>query len=166
MNQHIFRGTSVSDRDVALGKILSTTGEPGARYAWDTGYAIRRYLEGLKAGKILGIRCKACERTVVPPRAFCEKCFSESIAFVDLADTGTVNTFSLSYVTWDVQKLQHPMIPAVIEIDGTSPRAGILHLLDRVHPDDVKIGMKVRAVWKTPDQREGAITDILCWRPR
>ncbi|MBI4229958.1 MAG: Zn-ribbon domain-containing OB-fold protein [Planctomycetes bacterium] len=165
MNRYDFRGTTVSERDVSLGKILSVPGETGAKYAWDTGAAIGRYLEGLKAGKILGIRCRDCDRTVVPPRAFCEKCFGEAVETVQLPDTGTVNTFSLCYVTWDVQRLQHPMIPAVVDIDGTNPRAGILHLLDRVHPDEVRIGMRVQAVWKAPDQREGAITDIMYFRP-
>lgn len=165
MIQQVFRGTAVSDRDISLGRILSVRGEPGARYAWDTGIAIGRYIEGLKQGKIVGIRCRRCDRTVVPPRAFCELCMSDAVEYVDLPDTGTVNTFSLCYVTWDVQRVQHPMIPAVIDIDGTTPRVGILHLVDRVHPDDVKIGLRVKAVWKPADERQGAVTDILYWKP-
>jgi hypothetical protein len=42
---------------------------------------------------------------------------------------------------------------------------GILHMLGEVGPDDVKIGMKVRAVWKKPEDRTGAITDILYFKP-
>lgn len=42
---------------------------------------------------------------------------------------------------------------------------GILHLLEEVDPEDVRIGMPVRAVWKTPAEREGAITDIRYFRP-
>jgi hypothetical protein len=85
--------------------------------------------------------------------------------YVPLQDTGRVNTFSLCYVTWDVQRIKEPEIPAVIEIDGASPLHGILHKLGEVDPQKVKIGMRVQAVWKAPDQRSGAITDILYFKP-
>jgi uncharacterized OB-fold protein len=85
--------------------------------------------------------------------------------FVRLKDTGTVNTFSLCYVTWDVQRIKEPEIPAVIEIDGASPLHGILHKLGEVDPGQVKIGMRVQAMWKPPSEREGAITDILYFKP-
>jgi len=84
---------------------------------------------------------------------------------VKLSDTGTVNTFSLCYVTWDVQRIQDPEIPAVIEIDGTSPGHGILHKLGEAVPQTVHIGMRVQAVWKPAEQRSGAITDILYFKP-
>jgi hypothetical protein len=34
-----------------------------------------------------------------------------------------------------------------------------------VEPDAVHIGMRVQAVWKPEDEREGAITDILYFKP-
>ncbi len=82
-----------------------------------------------------------------------------------LQDTGVVNTFSLCYVTWDVQRIKEPEIPAVIEIDGASPLHGIMHKLGEVDPDEVKIGMRVQAVWKPAAERQGAITDILYFKP-
>jgi uncharacterized OB-fold protein len=42
---------------------------------------------------------------------------------------------------------------------------GIMHLLGEVDPQKVKIGMRVQAVWKPPKEREGAITDILYFKP-
>jgi hypothetical protein len=53
----------------------------------------------------------------------------------------------------------------VIEIDGASPLHGIMHLLGEVDPQEVHIGMRVQAVWKSPEDREGAITDIKYFRP-
>jgi uncharacterized OB-fold protein len=76
-----------------------------------------------------------------------------------------VNTFSLCYVSWDVRRLRQPQIPAVIEIDGASPGVGILHVLGEVRPKEVKVGMRVRAVWKPPAKRVGSITDIAYWKP-
>jgi hypothetical protein len=85
--------------------------------------------------------------------------------YVPLQDTGTVNTFSICYVTWDVKRIQEPLIPAVIEIDGAAPLHGIMHLLGEIDPKAVHIGMRVKAVWKPPEQRQGAVTDILYFKP-
>ena len=52
----------------------------------------------------------------------------------------------------------------MIYIDGASD-AGFLHLLDEVKPEDVKVGMKVQAVWKPAEEREGSITDIKYFKP-
>ncbi|MBK5106953.1 MAG: Zn-ribbon domain-containing OB-fold protein [Anaerolineales bacterium] len=160
-----YPGTSLSEEDIRQGKVLSVHDEMQAEYAWDTGQAISRYLAGLKDGIILGSYCSSCRRTVVPPRTVCEWCFHPMDHYLPLSDTGTVNTFSLCYVTWDVQRIKEPEIPAVIEIDGASPLHGIMHKLGDVKPDDVSIGMRVQAVWKPADQREGAVTDILYFKP-
>jgi uncharacterized OB-fold protein len=71
----------------------------------------------------------------------------------------------LCYVTWDVKRIKVPEVPAVIDLDGASPLHGIMHKLGDVQPDQVKIGMKVQAVWKPAAEREGAITDILYFKP-
>jgi uncharacterized OB-fold protein len=86
-------------------------------------------------------------------------------SYVRLKDTGTINTFSLCYITWDMQRVKEPEIPIVVEIDGASPLHGILHKLGEVKPEDVKIGMKVKAVWKPAKERQGAITDIKYFKP-
>jgi hypothetical protein len=91
---------------------------------------------------------------------FCEWCFRPLNEWVYLEDTGTVNTFSLCYVTWDMRRVKEPEIPAVIEIDGASPGHGIMHRLGEIDPQEVEIGMRVKAVWKPEDERVGAITDI------
>jgi uncharacterized protein len=53
----------------------------------------------------------------------------------------------------------------VIEIDGASPLHGIMHKLGEVDPKKVKVGMKVKAVWLPPEERQGAITDIAYFKP-
>jgi len=84
---------------------------------------------------------------------------------VHLQDHGVVNTFSLCYVRWDMERIAEPLIPAVIEIAGASPGIGIMHLLGEVDPQKVEMGMKVQAVWKPAAERVGAITDIRYFRP-
>ncbi|MBN1148854.1 MAG: Zn-ribbon domain-containing OB-fold protein [Anaerolineales bacterium] len=158
-------GTPLHEKDFEQGKILFNYDELRGDFAWDTGVAIGRYLAGFKQGQILGARCSVCRKVVVPPRTVCEWCFRPMDEYVPLQDTGVVNTFSICYVTWDVRRVQEPEIPAVIEIDGASPLHGIMHLLGEVDPQKVRIGMRVKAVWKPPEERQGAVTDILYFKP-
>ena len=160
-----FPGISLTEKDFNEGKILFNYDELRGDFAWDTGVAIGRYLAGLKEGMIVGAHCTTCRKIVVPPRMVCEWCYRPMDEFVPLQDTGTVNTFSICYVTWDVKRISEPEIPAVIEIDGASPLHGIMHMLGEVDPKKVFIGMRVKAVWKPPRQRSGAITDIRYFKP-
>lgn len=137
-----------------------------ARYAWDTGVAISRFLEGLKDGEIWGRECRSCRRILVPPRMFCEECFRPTDRWVRVEDTGTVNTFSICYIRWDMVQLEEPELPFVLEIDGASSMMGFMHKLGEVDPEKVSIGMEVEAVWKPAEERTGSILDIRYFRPR
>ena len=134
-----------------------------ARYEWDAGVAISRYLDGLEDGRILGRECRSCERVLVPPRMFCERCFRNTDGWVEVEATGIVQTFSICNIRWDMQPLEEPELPAVIAIDGSD--GGFLHKLGEVAPDDIRIGMAVEAVWKPEEEREGSILDIAYFRP-
>ncbi len=164
-------GTSLTDHALTQGEVLLTHWRVKSEYQWDTGVAVGRFLSGLKEGKILGTNCPSCERTLVPPRVFCEVCFRPLHRWVELNDRGTVNTFSVSFVNWDATRRQVPEVPAVIEIEGASPGMGILHLIGEVGEtleeilQRVKISMRVRAMWKPPQEREGSITDIRYFKP-
>ena len=161
----IVRGTALDEADLKGGRVFTVSYVPKLRYAWDMGEAIGRYLEELRQGRLIARRCRGCERVMIPPRTFCERCFRPTDDWVFLKDTGRVNTYSLCFVSWDVRPLKRPQIPAVIEIDGASPGMGILHVIRKVSPKQVRVGMLVRAVWKPRSQRTGSITDIAYWEP-
>ena len=168
LEEYELGGTPLKSQDIKKGRVLSTSWEPKLEYAWDNGVAIGRYLAELKEGRIIGRKCYRCNRIMIPPRMFCELCFRPTDEWVVLKDTGTVNTFSIVYVNWDASRRkadEPPLIPAVIEIDGASKGMGIMHMLGEVDPEDVHVGMKVKAVWKPREERTGAITDILYFKP-
>jgi uncharacterized OB-fold protein len=148
-------------------KSLKVKWDPELKYAWDNGIAIGKYLEGLKDGKILGARCDGCNRTMIPARAFCELCFRPTDEYVPVKDTGTVNTFAICHVNWDASRLKDDEprhLPAVIMIDDLEMQ-GLMHILGNVKPEDITIGMKVKAVWKPAKERTGSITDIKYFEP-
>jgi uncharacterized OB-fold protein len=161
----VVRGTPLDAVDLKQLKVFTTTYLPNLQYSWDMGEAIGRYLEELKQGRLIARRCHRCERIMIPPRMFCERCFRPTDDWVYVKDTGRVNTFSLCYISWDVRHLKRPEIPAVIEIDGASPGMGILHVVRNVAPKKMRVGMRVRAIWKPQSRRTGSITDIAHWAP-
>ena len=159
-----FPGTVLKGRDVTEGKVLSTEWDPKLAWAWDTGMGYGRYFAELKKGRIIGTKCHKCHRVLLPPRVFCEWCFRPVDEWVYLKDTGTINTFSIAYTDWQAARIKEPRISAMVEIDG-SGGVGIMHVLGECDPKKVKIGMRVQAVWKPEEEREGAITDIKYWKP-
>lgn len=161
-----YPGTEVGLKDLEAGRFLVTHYETVLRYSWTSGVAISRFLDGLKEGELWGRRCGKCGRTMIPPRAYCEEDFVPTEEWVKVKDTGTVNTFSVSYVNNDASRRKKPIVVCVIDIDGASPGMGMLHLLGEVDPAKVEVGMKVEAAWKPKAQRSGAITDIEYFRPR
>ena len=160
-----YPGERIKTADLRAGLVPLIKYKPEAKYAWSAGIAMSRFLNELKNGRILASVCKKCNRIVVPPRVFCEMCFKPVDGYTYVKDTGKVNTYSISYIAADASRVKEPTIVAVIELDGASPGIGILHVLGEVKPEEVKSGMRVKAVWKPPEQREGAITDIKYFKP-
>jgi len=159
--------TKIRLEDIEAKRVLSYKYKPNLRYAWDNGVALGRYLTELKNGRIIGKRCNSCKRVLVPPRLFCELCWRPTDEWEYVKDTGTILTFVVSHVNWDASRVkpgQRYHTPAVIELDGAGKDQGILHLIDEIEPSDIKIGMRVQAVWRPPEERIGAITDIKYFR--
>jgi len=59
--------------------------------------------------------------------------------------------------------LAEPEIMALIQLDGAD--SVLAHRLSEVDPDDLRIGMRVRAVFKPKKEREGSILDIMHFEP-
>ena len=160
-----YPGERIRTRDLREGKIPVERWRPAARYAWATGVAMSRFLRELRNGRIIARKCGACGRIVVPPRMFCERCFRPTDEWVYVEETGTINTYSISYLAADATRIKEPILVAVIDLDGASEGMGILHHLGEVKPEGVEFGMRVKAVWKPPEERVGAITDIKYFKP-
>ncbi|MFQ6089286.1 MAG: Zn-ribbon domain-containing OB-fold protein [Candidatus Methanofastidiosia archaeon] len=158
-----FRGTPLKAEEFK--KTIGTYWKPNLWYSWSCGVAVSRFLQELKNGRLVGRKCRMCGRILIPPRMFCELCFRETDKWVYLKDTGHVNTYAISYIAYDASRIKEPVIPAVIEIDGASKDMGILHLLGEVEPEDVEIGMRVKALFKPADERKASITDIKYFKP-
>ncbi len=149
--------------------------EPRVRYQFSAGQAQSRFLEGLKQGKILGVRCPKCGRVYVPPRAYCEYCHVPTRDWVELPGTGVVHTAVVSYIATDRRRMEKPEIVGVIRLDAPGYRedsyefAGLFHRLCGITPEQVMdgsaIGLRVKPRWRPPEERTGSINDIECFEP-
>ncbi len=109
-----------------------------------------RYLRGLAEGKIVGQRCPACGKVYVPPRGACPVDGVPTSTDVELPDTGTVTTFCVVNVPFQGQRVKVPYVAASVLLDGAD--IAFQHLVLGCDPGEVRMGMRVRAVWKPRDQ--------------
>jgi uncharacterized OB-fold protein len=111
----------------------------------------------LNDGTITGHRCPQCGLVYVPPRGFCPICVIETTAKdeVTIADRGAVTSWTvLTPIQYHGQKERDDYALASILLDGASGTIGQQRLLD-VALDDIRMGMRVEAVWADPADRAG-----------
>lgn len=131
-------------------------------YMWYVGeYGSRFYVELRDNKKIWGTKCSACGMVLVPPRNFCGKCFVPMTEWVELKDTGTLETFTVvHYAEPALQPLEPPFAYGIIRLDGAD--TGFVHLIYDTDLSALKAGMRVQAVFK--EERQGNLLDIQYFR--
>ena len=146
-------------------KVTAVTYRPEAKFSWSAGEAMSRFLAELKNGRLIARACRSCGRILFPPRMFCEECFRPTDAWTYVQDTGTIETYSISYIDLDARRIPKPVYVGVVSVDGASPKMGMMHYFGEVTEKTIRIGMRVQAVWKPPRERVGSVLDIRFWRP-
>jgi len=100
-------------------------------------------------------RCCKCGRFRMPPSAYCATCQSQEVAWVQVAGTGTVYTYTIITNPPFAEAAAHvPYIPAVIELDD-APGARLISAIVGAPPGDVAIGSRVKVIWQ--DLPDGAV---------
>ena len=121
-----------------------------------------RFLIELRDNKrIMGIRCPTCNRVYVPAKSVCKDCFAQLNEWVEVSDKGTLLTYTVCHQPNRVQPLEPPLVYGIIQLDGADN--GFVHMLGEVDPEQLRIGMRVQAVFK--EKREASILDIKYFKP-
>lgn len=108
------------------------------------------FLRGLAQGRLLGQRCPACGKVYLPPRAACPADGVPTAEEVEVSDTGTVTTFCVVGVPFRGQRVEPPYVAAAVLLDGAD--IAIQHLILGCEPGEVRMGMRVSAVWKPREE--------------
>jgi uncharacterized protein len=122
-----------------------------------------KFFRGLADGRILGQRCPACEKVYVPPRGACPVDGVPTTDEVELPDRGTVTTFCIVNVPFLGQKIEPPYVSAYVLLDGAD--IAFLHLILECDAADVRMGMRVEAVWKPREEWTTDLNNISYFRP-
>ena len=109
-----------------------------------------RFLRGLADGRLLAQRCPACGKVYVPPRGACPTDGVPTTTDVELPDVGTVTTFCVVNVPFQGQRVPTPYVAASVLLDGAD--IAFQHLILGCEPAEVRMGMRVRAVWKPREE--------------
>ncbi|PKN69546.1 MAG: hypothetical protein CVU54_09420 [Deltaproteobacteria bacterium HGW-Deltaproteobacteria-12] len=112
--------------------------------------------------KIMGVKCPACNVVYLPPRQVCDKDFTDiRDNWVDVGTSGMVTNFTV--VRYDDKHLPRkaPFVLALIKLEGAD--TPFMHILDECKIEDVKIGMKVEAVFAK--ETTNTILDIDHFKP-
>ena len=109
--------------------------------------AAQQYLRAYASKRILGNRSPVDGAVFVPPRGVDPRNGVVADEMVDLVDTGHVGSFCITHLPIPGRKdLPVPYVSAWIHLDGAD--IGFLGLVAGCAAADVRIGMRVRAVWK------------------
>jgi len=122
-----------------------------------------------REGRFLGLRCPECGRTYTGGKGYCPV---DSIALtteheVELPQRGTLTNYTIiTPVQYPGQTETEPFARVHVLLDGTDVVLGYQDLID-VPNDDVRIGLRVAAVWAS-DAERGARADgagLIGWMP-
>jgi uncharacterized OB-fold protein len=132
-------------------------------YHYVAGDSRARYLRGLRDKRILGSRCAKTGKVFVPPTVNSPESFAPAEEIVEVADRGVVTTFCIVNIPVIGRNLDLPYVAASVALDGAD--ISIFALIQEVRPEEVRMGMRVEAVWKPDGERQGSHEDILYFRP-
>ena len=114
-------------------------------------------------GKLVGQRCPTCEKVYIPPRSACPADGTPTKEEVELSDSGTITTFCIVNVPFLGQRITPPYVSAYVLLDGAD--IALLHLILDIPADEVRMGMRVKAVWKPREEWGTTIENISHFAP-
>ena len=132
-------------------------------YTYSAGETSSRFLRGFAEGKILGRRCPECDKVYVPPRGNCPICTSPMTTEIELAHTGTITKFCIVNLPFAARNIEIPYVSASVLLDGAD--VPIFHLVQEIPYNEIRIGMRVEAVWEKTADRIPGMESIKHFRP-
>ena len=121
------------------------------------------YLKALKEGKLLGARTGATGKLYFPAREADPATGKVLDEYVELPDKGTVTTFAIINIPFAGQRIKPPYVAAYVLLDGAD--IPFLHLVSDIDAADVRMGMRVEAVWRPREEWDFGIDNIEYFRP-
>jgi uncharacterized OB-fold protein len=123
--------------------------------------ATRFFVELRDNQRIFGIRCPKCDMVYVPVESTCGRCFEKLEDWIEVGKEGVLRSYTVTHYSLPVHPVCTPIMYGLIKLDGAD--TGFLHFLGEAEPEDLRMGMRMEAVFK--EERVGNILDIKYFRP-
>jgi len=121
------------------------------------------FLRALEEGKLVGARTGKDGKVYFPAREADPATGQQLTEYVELPDKGTVTTFAIINIPFAGQRIKPPYVAAYVLLDGAD--IPFLHLVTEIDAADVRMGMRVEAVWKPREEWGLGIDNIDYFRP-
>ena len=108
------------------------------------------FFAGLAQKKLLGSKCTACGYVFATPRGHCMECGAET-AWHELPQQGRIHTFTTCFFGSEAFLKETPFHLVLVEFDGADTLL-LSRLIGVENPEDIKIGMKIRAKFRRNSQ--------------
>jgi uncharacterized OB-fold protein len=151
------------DENASEGPVTSIVTPVSIDYTYRVSGAAAHFLEEISKGRIIGMRCPSCHKVYVPAKGSCARCGIETTEEVEVYGKGTVTTFCVVRVPSDNIDLKLPYVAAHILLDGAD--IPFFSLVQEVDADDVRMGMRVEAVWRPKEEWGPTLANIRHFKP-
>ncbi|MCV7379771.1 DNA-binding protein [Mycobacterium alsense] len=125
------------------------------------------YLRAIAEGRLLGAKTRSENgqegKVYFPPHGADPATGLPTTDFVELPDKGTVTTFAIINIPFQGQRIKPPYVAAYVLLDGAD--IPFLHLVADIDAHEVRMGMRVEAVWKPREEWGFGIDNIEYFRP-
>jgi len=110
------------------------------------------YTELREKHRILGRRCPECRGVYVPPVDFCRVCFVDAEEWTEVSERGEVWNYTIVQFPFANQPpvVKVPYAYVMVRLDGAD--TSFYHILQEVDLRDVRIGMRIEAVWERKER--------------
>lgn len=132
-------------------------------YDYTPGRAMSAFLGEVAGGRLTGRGCGSCGKVYVPGREVCPGCGVPTDRDADISDKGTISMFCVVNLPFAGQAVECPYVCASVLLDGSD--TPVFHLIQETDPADVRMGMRVQAVWADAADRDPTLGSIKYFKP-
>jgi uncharacterized OB-fold protein len=124
---------------------------------------VAAFAEHLRAGRLVGSRCRSCGQTSFPPRADCERCLCAEFEFAEIGGAGRLWTWTRITAAPSGFEALAPYTLGVLELDAGG--RALAPIGASVPEGALAIGMPLRLVPRLHEEREDIRVDYTLEAP-
>ena len=132
-------------------------------YVFTAGVAMSRNLHGYEVGKFIGSGARSAGRSMCRRGGRARPTAWRPTRSWSCRNTGTMTTYCIVNVPFAGQSIEIPYICGQILLDGAN--LSFMGLIQEIPTDEIRMGMRVEAVWAPPEKWGPTLASVKYFRP-